>query len=563
MQLDAARSIEDADELRRTVPILIATILLFFVHKPLHLEPATVALSGATVMLLVTRQPLERALSGIEWPTLFFFVGLFVMVGALEHTGAIGQVADGIAELTGGDRTAELLGITWASALGSGLVDNIPFTAAMIPVVEQLQSGNAGDDAYWWALALGACFGGNATLIAAAANVAAAGMAARAGRPIGFLAFLRVGLPVTSRLADPCHRLHRHSVRLMNQRRIADPLIRDAPALGRDDRIELAVRAVLDSGLPALPVLDGDGRLCGVFGEREFFGALFPGYLQQLGYAGFVPRAHRRLARQTCRLPARTRRRVHDHRPRRRQRGLLRRPGRGDLPAPPRADRARPRRRPARRRDHPQRLLHRPRSPPPRLTVTPTPPIRVAIVDDHHAVRAGLNALLTTEPGILPVGDADRAEAVWPLLYRTAPDVILLDYQLPGTDGLSICHQIKSDAPAPAVVLYSAFADASLIIPAIVAGADGIVHKGSPAQQLFEAIRTAAQGASTMPPVPPHLLEAATTALEPGDLPILQMRLERARVRDIAVTLHHSPEDLHARIAGMLAALQARTVSAS
>jgi Na+/H+ antiporter NhaD/arsenite permease-like protein len=197
MQLDAGRSIEDADELRRTVPILIATILLFFVHKPLHMEPATVALSGATVMLLVSRQPLERALSGIEWPTLFFFVGLFVMVGALEHTGAIGQVADGIADLTGGDRTAELLGITWASALGSGLVDNIPFTAAMIPVVEQLQSGNSGDDAYWWALALGACFGGNATLIAAAANVAAAGMAARAGRPIGFVAFLRVGLPVT------------------------------------------------------------------------------------------------------------------------------------------------------------------------------------------------------------------------------------------------------------------------------------------------------------------------------------------------------------------------------
>ena len=109
------------------------------------------------------------------------------MVGALEETGAIGEVADGIADLTGGDRTAELLGITWVSAIGSGVVDNIPFTATMIPVVEQLQEGNGGDDAYWWALALGACFGGNATLIAAAANVAAAGMAARAGRPIGFV----------------------------------------------------------------------------------------------------------------------------------------------------------------------------------------------------------------------------------------------------------------------------------------------------------------------------------------------------------------------------------------
>jgi Na+/H+ antiporter NhaD/arsenite permease-like protein len=197
MALEAARSIEDAAELKRTVPILVATIMLFFAHQALHLEPATVALAGASVMLLISRQPLERSLAGIEWPTLFFFVGLFVMVGALEETGAIKAVADGIAELTAGDRTAELLGITWASAIGSGLVDNIPFTAAMIPVVEQLQAGNSGDDAYWWALALGACFGGNATLVAAAANVAAAGMAARSGRPIGFMQFLKIGLPVT------------------------------------------------------------------------------------------------------------------------------------------------------------------------------------------------------------------------------------------------------------------------------------------------------------------------------------------------------------------------------
>jgi Na+/H+ antiporter NhaD/arsenite permease-like protein len=197
MALDAARSIEDSAELRRTVPILVATILAFFAHQALHLEPATVALSGATAMLLISRQPLERSLAGIEWPTLFFFIGLFVMVGALEETGAIGEVADGIVDLTGGNRTAELLGIMWASALGSGLVDNIPFTAAMIPVVEQLQAGEGGDDAYWWALALGACFGGNATLVAAAANVAAAGISARAGRPIGFMTFLRIGVPVT------------------------------------------------------------------------------------------------------------------------------------------------------------------------------------------------------------------------------------------------------------------------------------------------------------------------------------------------------------------------------
>ncbi len=115
-----------------------------------------------------------------------------MLVGALEHTGAIDEVAEGISSVTAGDRSAELLGIAWASALGSAVVDNIPFTAAMIPVVESLQGGGD-DDAYWWALSLGACFGGNATLIAAAANVAAAGLSARAGRPIGFMYFLRIG----------------------------------------------------------------------------------------------------------------------------------------------------------------------------------------------------------------------------------------------------------------------------------------------------------------------------------------------------------------------------------
>lgn len=197
LRLDAKRSIEDRDELRRTVPVLVLTIVVFFFHTALGLEPATVALGGATVMLLVTRQSVETALRGIEWPTLFFFLGLFVMVGALEEVGAIGKVADGIADVTGGDRSAELLGIAWVSAFASAIVDNIPFTATMIPVVKQLQGASTGDDAYWWALALGACFGGNATIVAAAANVAASGMAARAGQPISFVTFLRIGVPVT------------------------------------------------------------------------------------------------------------------------------------------------------------------------------------------------------------------------------------------------------------------------------------------------------------------------------------------------------------------------------
>jgi Na+/H+ antiporter NhaD/arsenite permease-like protein len=199
MELNALASIRDSAELRRTGPVLVATVLAFFAHQALHIEPATVALTGAAVGLLVTRLELEKALSSIEWTTLFFFIGLFVMVGALEATGAIGHITTAVKDVTGGDRTAELIGITWVAALGSAAVDNIPFTTAMIPVVRELQesAGATGDDAYWWALALGACFGGNATMIAAAANVAAAGMAERAGTPIGFLAFLKVGLPAT------------------------------------------------------------------------------------------------------------------------------------------------------------------------------------------------------------------------------------------------------------------------------------------------------------------------------------------------------------------------------
>jgi Na+/H+ antiporter NhaD/arsenite permease-like protein len=198
MELDARASIEDPEELRRTVPVLVLTVIAFFAHQALHLEPATVALTGAAIVLFVTREPIEEALAKIEWPTLFFFVALFVMVGALEETGAIGEVATAVKDVTDGDRTAELFGILWVSAVGSGVVDNIPFTTAMIPVVDDLQSeaGTEGDDAYWWALSLGACFGGNATIIAAAANVAASGLTERAGRPIGFLPFLKIGLPV-------------------------------------------------------------------------------------------------------------------------------------------------------------------------------------------------------------------------------------------------------------------------------------------------------------------------------------------------------------------------------
>jgi Na+/H+ antiporter NhaD/arsenite permease-like protein len=183
----------------RLLPILAVlggTIIGFFLHALLHVEPVVVAMTGATVMLLVAGRELEWALERVEWGTIFFFVGLFIMVGALEERGIVGSIAEGFADITGGSKTAEALVILWGAAAGSALVDNIPFTAAMIPVVDELQTDGF-DETTWWALALGACFGGNATLIAAAANVAAVSALARSGTRITFLQFLAIGLPIT------------------------------------------------------------------------------------------------------------------------------------------------------------------------------------------------------------------------------------------------------------------------------------------------------------------------------------------------------------------------------
>jgi Na+/H+ antiporter NhaD/arsenite permease-like protein len=196
-RLDPARDVRESRHVKRSVAVLVGTIVAFFLHGPLGLEPAVVALGGATLLLLIAADDVEQALERVEWSTIFFFLGLFVMVGGLQRQGVIAHVADAIGALTGGSPTGEGLAILWGAAFGSALVDNIPFTAAMIPVVEELSAGPDFEAANWWALALGACFGGNATMIAAAANVAATGVLERAGRPISFLRFLAVGVPVT------------------------------------------------------------------------------------------------------------------------------------------------------------------------------------------------------------------------------------------------------------------------------------------------------------------------------------------------------------------------------
>jgi Na+/H+ antiporter NhaD/arsenite permease-like protein len=194
--LDPARDLRAAKKVKRTLAVLLGTIVAFFLHAPLHLEPSVVALVGATVMLFVAADDVEDALGRVEWSTLLFFLGLFVMVGGLVEQGVVEDVAERLTELTGDSDVAESMAILWGAAAGSALVDNIPFTTAMLPVVDSIQ-GDEFDDGLWWALALGACFGGNATVIAAAANVAATGILERTGHRVSFLQFLVVGLPIT------------------------------------------------------------------------------------------------------------------------------------------------------------------------------------------------------------------------------------------------------------------------------------------------------------------------------------------------------------------------------
>jgi Na+/H+ antiporter NhaD/arsenite permease-like protein len=196
-RLDPARDMRERQYVRRSVAVLLGTILAFFLHASLHIEPAVVAVTGAAVMLLVAADDVEDAFERVEWSTIFFFVGLFVMVGGLEAQGIVREVAELLGDATGGSRTAEAMVILWGAAMGSALVDNIPFTAAMIPVVDELQAEQPFDDTNWWALALGACFGGNATIIAAAANVTASGILERSGQPVSFTRFLAIGAPVT------------------------------------------------------------------------------------------------------------------------------------------------------------------------------------------------------------------------------------------------------------------------------------------------------------------------------------------------------------------------------
>jgi DNA-binding NarL/FixJ family response regulator len=181
--------------------------------------------------------------------------------------------------------------------------------------------------------------------------------------------------------------------------------------------------------------------------------------------------------------------------------------------------------------------------------------IRVAVVDDHAAIRSGLEAVIASERGLACVGLVADAEQLAPLLYRSRPGVVVLDYHLPRVNGLLLCRQIKSDVLAPAVVVYSAFADAALVIPAIVAGADGLVDKSAPARELLTAIRCVSQGGSSLPRVMPELLHAAHDMIDATDIPMFDLLMQRTPHAEIASQLAIERAELERRIDRMLARL--------
>lgn len=192
--------IKDYALLKKSLIILSLIIIGFILHQALHLESATIALTGAALLMLIAKEEPEDILLAVEWPSIFFFLGLFIVVGGLVETGLIDRLAQWSLDITAGNFKLTGMLILWLSAIASAFVDNIPFVATMIPLIHQM--GNLGGltpqalEPLWWALSLGACLGGNGTLIGASANVIVAGIAEKNGYPIRFLHFMKIAFPL-------------------------------------------------------------------------------------------------------------------------------------------------------------------------------------------------------------------------------------------------------------------------------------------------------------------------------------------------------------------------------
>ena len=193
-EMDERRAITDRPLLWKCLFVLALTLLGFIFQEALALEPATIALGGAAFLMLITKESPENALREVEWSTLAFFTGLFIIVAGLDAVGAIQILAGKALKITGGDLRLTAMFVLWFSGLASSIVDNIPFVATMIPIVKSLGT-HMPVRPLWWCLAIGAGFGGNGTIIAASANVLVTDLAGKSGHPITFARFLAYGIP--------------------------------------------------------------------------------------------------------------------------------------------------------------------------------------------------------------------------------------------------------------------------------------------------------------------------------------------------------------------------------
>jgi Na+/H+ antiporter NhaD/arsenite permease-like protein len=194
---DETRTIHNKKLLISSLTVFGLVILAFVTHHWHEISLATVALGGGFIMMMVTKQDPEEMLKEVEWPTLFFFLGLFVIVGGLEKTGVIGIVADRMVDLTKGDLSSATQLVLWVSALSTTVINSIPYTATMISVIENMAATMPGDiDPLWWALSIGACFGGNGTIIGAAANIIVAGFTQKTKFPLRFKEYVKIGFPL-------------------------------------------------------------------------------------------------------------------------------------------------------------------------------------------------------------------------------------------------------------------------------------------------------------------------------------------------------------------------------
>lgn len=191
-------AISDRSLLIKSLIVIGLVLVGFFTHSATHLEAATIALAGAALLLLITMNEPENHLRDIEWTTIFFFIGLFVLVAGLEHVGAIRILAELLLKATGGNMAVTTIAVLWGSAVFSAIVDNIPFVATMIPLIKDVGAiSGLALGPLWWALALGADIGGNATIVGASANVVVSGMAAKEGHKITFGEYMKVATPLT------------------------------------------------------------------------------------------------------------------------------------------------------------------------------------------------------------------------------------------------------------------------------------------------------------------------------------------------------------------------------